>query len=58
MALSFAKRGYVLEGGRVVMSGTAAELREDPNVQEFYLGMKQVASVKGYRRYKRRRRWG
>jgi len=58
MALSFAKRGYVLEGGRIVMSGTAAELREDPNVQEFYLGMKQVASVKGYRRYKRRRRWG
>jgi branched-chain amino acid transport system ATP-binding protein len=56
-ALSFARHGYVLEGGRIVMSGTADELRADPNVQEFYLGMKSSAPDKGYRRYKRRRRW-
>ena len=58
VALSFAQRGYVLEGGRVVMSGTSQELRDDPNVKEFYLGIKQVQSTKGFARYKRRRRWG
>jgi branched-chain amino acid transport system ATP-binding protein len=58
MALSLAGRGYVLEGGRVVMTGTASELLDDPNVKEFYLGDKQLESTKGFRRYKRRRRWG
>ncbi len=58
LALGFANRGYVLEGGRVVMSGPSSELLEDPNVREFYLGIKQVESTKGYSRYKRRRRWG
>jgi branched-chain amino acid transport system ATP-binding protein len=38
MALSVASRGYVLETGQVVLSGTAAELRENPQVQEAYLG--------------------
>jgi branched-chain amino acid transport system ATP-binding protein len=58
LALGFAKHGYVLEGGRVVMSGASAELCDDPNVREFYLGIKQAESTKGYHRYKRRRRWG
>jgi branched-chain amino acid transport system ATP-binding protein len=38
MALSVASRGYVLETGRVVLAGTADELRENPQVQEAYLG--------------------
>ncbi len=38
MALSVAGRGYVLETGQVVLAGTAAELRENPQVQEAYLG--------------------
>jgi len=38
MALSVARRGYVLETGRVVLEGTAAELRENPEVQRAYLG--------------------
>jgi branched-chain amino acid transport system ATP-binding protein len=58
VALSFADHGYILEGGRVVLSEPASELLENPDVQEFYLGLKQADSVKGYRRYKRRRRWG
>jgi branched-chain amino acid transport system ATP-binding protein len=58
LALSFARRGYVLEAGRIVMGGASDELAEDPNVREFYLGIKQDTSAKGYRRYKRRRRWG
>jgi branched-chain amino acid transport system ATP-binding protein len=38
MALSIADRGYVLETGTVVLSGTAQELRENPQVKEAYLG--------------------
>jgi len=38
MALSIAHRAYVLETGRVVLSGPAAELRTHPAVREAYLG--------------------
>ncbi len=38
-ALAIADRGYVLETGRVVRAGTAAELRDDPEVQRAYLGL-------------------
>ena len=41
MALSIADRAYVLETGRIVMSGTAKEMREDERVQKAYLGMKK-----------------
>ncbi len=57
VALGFARHGYVLEGGRVVLGAPAKELLDNPDVREFYLGMKQVDSAKGYRRWKRRRRW-
>ncbi len=57
LALGFVSHGYILEGGRIVLSGPARELRENADVREFYLGIKQADSIKGYRRYKRRRRW-
>ena len=57
LALGFASRGYILEGGRVVLSGPSHELLDNPDVREFYLGVKEADSIKGYRRYKRRRRW-
>ena len=38
MALSIATRAYVLETGRVVLSGEAEKLREDPKVRAAYLG--------------------
>ncbi|HXN55761.1 MAG TPA: ABC transporter ATP-binding protein [Myxococcales bacterium] len=41
MALGIASRGYVLEGGRVALAGPAAELLEDPEVREAYLGGKR-----------------
>ncbi len=38
MALSVAGRGYVLETGRIVLEGTAAQLRDNPQVRAAYLG--------------------
>jgi branched-chain amino acid transport system ATP-binding protein len=38
LALAVADRGYVLETGRVVLAGPAAELKADPRVREAYLG--------------------
>ena len=57
MALRIADYGYVLENGRFVISGTATELLEDKDVQEFYLGTKSEVSEKGYQRWKRKKRW-
>ena len=42
MALSIAHRGYVLQTGRVVLSGTAKALRETPAIREAYLGELQL----------------
>ncbi len=39
MALSIAHRGYVLQTGEIVLSDTAANLRNNPLVQKAYLGM-------------------
>jgi len=38
MALSIAHRGYVLETGRIVLSGTGQELMHNPQVMQAYLG--------------------
>ena len=59
MALDLAEHGYILENGKLVLDGPAAELRDDPDVREFYLGVggegrKSFADVK---RYQRRKRW-
>ena len=37
-ALKVADRGYVLETGRIILDGSAADLRDDPEVQRAYLG--------------------
>src|SRR5262249_7523717 len=37
-ALAIAGRGYLLENGRIVGAGTAADLRDDPAVRRAYLG--------------------
>ncbi len=56
-ALEVADFGYVMENGRFVTSGTADELRKNEDVQEFYLGVKSEEAIKGYQRYKRKKRW-
>ena len=59
VALRYAHYGYILESGRVVMDGPAAELRENPDVKEFYLGMSDEGrkSFRNVRSYRRRKRW-
>ena len=43
MALSIADRGYVLDTGRVVLSGNAGELLHNPTVINAYLGGESVS---------------
>ena len=59
MALRFADYGYVLENGRVVMDGAAAELAANEDVKEFYLGISSGSrrSFKDVKHYRRRKRW-
>ena len=38
LALKFAKRGYVLENGKLVLEGKADDLLDDPAVKKAYLG--------------------
>ncbi|MGE4194870.1 MAG: ABC transporter ATP-binding protein [Pseudodesulfovibrio sp.] len=59
-ALSVAETAYIMENGRVVMDGSARELLDNPDVQEFYLGMGNAGDKKSYRdvkHYRRRKRW-
>jgi branched-chain amino acid transport system ATP-binding protein len=56
-AFGIAEFGYILENGRIVLSDTTERLKEQEDVKEFYLGMTKDISVKGYKRYKRKKRW-
>jgi branched-chain amino acid transport system ATP-binding protein len=59
-ALGIADQGYVMENGRIVLSGTAEQLRDNEDVKEFYMGLSAVGSRKSYREvkhYRRRKRW-
>ena len=58
-ALSVASHGYIMEQGKVVLDGTAAELRDNEDVKEFYLGGAgdQRKSFKNLKSFKRRKRW-
>jgi branched-chain amino acid transport system ATP-binding protein len=57
MALRVAHHGFVLENGRIVLANTSQALIQDKDVQEFYLGIRSEQSVKGYQRWKRKKRW-
>jgi branched-chain amino acid transport system ATP-binding protein len=60
MALQLAHYGYVMENGKIVMEGPAEELRENPDIKEFYLGIAGSGGLKSYKdvkAYKRRKRW-
>ncbi len=58
-ALRFAHHGYILENGRVVMEGQAAQLANNEDVKEFYLGLGKSGrrSFRDAKHYRRRKRW-
>jgi branched-chain amino acid transport system ATP-binding protein len=59
VALRYARYGYILENGRVVLDGDAAQLRDNEDVKEFYLGLSSGGrrSFRDLKSYKRRKRW-
>ena len=59
MALRYARYGYILENGRVVMDGDAKSLSENEDVKEFYLGISdgRRKSFREGKHYRRRKRW-
>ena len=58
-ALGIAQRAYLIENGRVVMTGSAESLASNPDVQEFYLGgaQGQHKDYHAVKHYRRRKRW-
>jgi branched-chain amino acid transport system ATP-binding protein len=60
MAMSIASYVYVMEMGRIVLEGSSSKLRENQDVQEFYLGLGDGGQRRSYhdvKHYKRRKRW-
>jgi branched-chain amino acid transport system ATP-binding protein len=59
MALKYARYGYILENGRVVMDGDAKALAANEDVKEFYLGVSEGKrkSFRDGKHYRRRKRW-
>ena len=60
IALSISNFGYIMENGRLVLEGTGAELMDNEDIKEFYLGLSLKGKRKSYREvkhYKRRKRW-
>lgn len=59
VALKYADYGYILESGRIMMDGPAADLANNPDVKEFYLGLAGDGrkSFRDMKSYRRRKRW-
>jgi branched-chain amino acid transport system ATP-binding protein len=59
-ALGIADTGYVMENGKIVMTGPASMLKDNEDVKEFYMGLSVGGERKSYREvkhYRRRKRW-
>jgi len=56
VALDHAHDAHIMELGRVVLSGTAEALAANPDVREFYLGIRE-GGIRGQRRWRRRKTW-
>jgi branched-chain amino acid transport system ATP-binding protein len=59
IALRYARYGYILENGRVVLDGEAQALKANEDVKEFYLGVSsgERRSFRDVKHYRRRKRW-
>lgn len=61
LALEFCDRAYVLDRGRILLEGSASDLKADPRVQDLYLGEAPgehtAHTFRQAKRYRRRTRW-
>jgi len=60
IALGISTYAYIMESGKIVLEGPSAELKNNPDVKEFYMGVTQGGSRKSFKEvksYKRRKRW-
>jgi branched-chain amino acid transport system ATP-binding protein len=60
MALEISNYAYIMESGKIVLEGPSDELKDNPDVKEFYMGVTQGGGRKSFKEvksYKRRKRW-
>lgn len=60
MALEISDYAYIMESGKIVLEGPSDELKDNPDVKEFYMGVTQGGGRKSFKEvksYKRRKRW-
>lgn len=60
IALEISNYAYIMESGKIVLEGPSDELKNNPDVKEFYMGVTQGGgrkSFKDVKSYKRRKRW-
>ena len=60
IALDISSYAYIMETGKIVLEGPSAELKNNPDVKEFYMGLTQAGGRKSFKEiksYKRRKRW-
>ena len=60
IALEISTYAYIMESGKIVLEGPSKELKQNPDVKEFYMGITQGGRRKSFKEvksYKRRKRW-
>jgi branched-chain amino acid transport system ATP-binding protein len=57
MALDIVKHAYLMDSGRIVMSGSAEVVKSNPDVEAAYLGGHHAVDYLAVKHYRRRRRW-
>ena len=56
-ALEVVSHGYLMENGRIVMHDSAEAMKQNPDIQEFYLGGTEGRDFHDIKHYSRRKRW-
>jgi branched-chain amino acid transport system ATP-binding protein len=60
VALEISQYAYIMESGKIVLEGPSEELKKNPDVKEFYMGITRGGGRKSFKEvksYKRRKRW-
>jgi branched-chain amino acid transport system ATP-binding protein len=60
VALEVSTYAYIMESGKIVMEGPSKDLKNNPDVKEFYMGVTKCGRRKSFKEvksYKRRKRW-